>query len=267
MRYLTYKIGRRLYAWARGEVKNNPCVNGEYWLVEQMLKLTQRDIVMLDIGANKGEWSAKCHEVFTSKSKAVKDNLVIHAFEPCSATYKILAKYSETIESVRTHQFALSDKAGTARFYSKSVGAGTNSLHYSSGEDIEDVTLTTIDDFADKHSIGEIQLIKIDTEGFDFLVLTGAKRMLSRALVDCIQFEYNWRWLLNRRSLYDVFELAKHIPYRVAKLSGKKILIFDKYHFEMDKFFEGNYLLIKKGSGIEQIARPAYFTRSNILRY
>jgi len=40
------------------DLPNRPATNGEYWLVDQMLPLVPPGSIVLDIGANKGSWTA-----------------------------------------------------------------------------------------------------------------------------------------------------------------------------------------------------------------
>ena len=45
-----------------------------------------------------------------------------------------------------------------------------------------------------------------------------------------------------------MYKLIEDKPYYLGKLTDKKIIIFKKWHFELDKFFENNYVLIHKDS-------------------
>ena len=59
LRKILWVIGRRLYLWSRNELTNNPATNGEYSLLTKILKIKNNncEIVMIDIGANIGEWT------------------------------------------------------------------------------------------------------------------------------------------------------------------------------------------------------------------
>ena len=163
------------------------------------------------------------------------------------------------------NSLALSDAEGTGTFYSNEDGAGTNSLSSISGPKKEVVTLTTIDRVLQKLEIETVSILKIDTEGFDFLVLKGAERSLREGRIEVVQFEYNWRWLLNHACLRDiVFELISDKPYCFGKLVGPSIELYDQWHFELDRFFENNYLLIRKDSKITALAADAKFNGSNV---
>jgi hypothetical protein len=86
VRNLIWRLGRKMYAYARGDGQNDPRANGEYWLLEQVLRASSSPKVLLDIGANKGDWTAKALAL-AQASKEVH----IHAFEPSRATRSMLA--------------------------------------------------------------------------------------------------------------------------------------------------------------------------------
>ena len=48
-----------------------------------------------------------------------------------------------------------------------------------------------------------IDLIKIDTEGFEFEVLKGAKEIIKRKSPRYIQIEFNWHQLFKKQTVYD----------------------------------------------------------------
>jgi FkbM family methyltransferase len=259
IRHLAWRYGRTLYALARGEGRNDPRTNGEYWLQQAVMARAGSTILLMDVGANKGDWTLNALENAT-----VDQNVRIHAFEPSSATRQILAGRCKRFTNAVIHQEALSDEPGEANFYSKGAGEGTNSLASVSGDNVERVKLSTCDAFLQEIGVDHIDMLKIDTEGFDLMVLRGAARTLSEARIDVVQFEYNWRWLLNNACLRDVFALVADKPYRVGKLVGKAIEFYDEWHFELDRFFENNYVLVLKGSTIERLGHVMRFDQSNV---
>lgn len=258
---IAYKAGRKLYCWGRKESPNNPDANGEFALLSHVLGKDVGPVTLLDVGANRGEWSRKA----ASLARAHRMAIEVHAFEPLSGTRALLEKSVAELPEIRVESVALSNAPGTAAFYSQSAGSGTSSLHPVSGARAEDVTLTTLDAWIAEQQCAPIRMIKIDVEGFDSLVLEGAARTLHEGLVDVVQFEYNWRWLLNSRSLHWVFQFIEDKPYVFGKLVPDGILTFDRWHFELDRFFEGNYVLLREGSAVAQLGKPARFDESNVM--
>jgi FkbM family methyltransferase len=260
LRSSAWRLGRKLYALARGEGRNDPRTNGEYWLQALAMEHGGPAILLMDVGANKGDWT-----LHALKDAITERNIRIHAFEPSSGTRQILARRCGRFANVTAHSQALSHRQGEGDFYSKGAGEGTNSLNPTSGSDVERVELTTCDDFLRENEIDHVTMIKIDTEGFDLMVMRGAARSLSEGRIDAVQFEYNWRWLLNNACLRDVFLLIADKPYRLGKLVGEAIEFHDEWHFELDRFFENNYVLVRKGSVIERYGRVMRFDRSNVI--
>lgn len=58
--------------------------------------------------------------------------------------------------------------------------------------EIISVPITTLDSYAKNHSLLHIDLLKIDTQGFDLEVLRGAAEMLRRRIVDTLLVEVNF---------------------------------------------------------------------------
>lgn len=257
-RKLIWRLGRKMYTCARGDFTNNPRTNGEYWLLEHVRRASPHPQVMLDVGANKGDWTAHALKL-TQASKEVH----IHAFEPSLATRSMLAARFLESAAVTVQPYALSDASGEARFYSSEDGAGTNSLSPLSGLNVEVVKLITIDGFLQQLEIETVAMIKIDTEGFDLLVLRGAEQSLRDGRIGIVQFEYNWRWLVNHASLRDVFDLTSDKPYRLGKLMRSSVEFYDQWHFELDRYFESNYVLIKKDIDFRIVESMMHFDDSN----
>ena len=256
---LKWRFGRKLYAQARGECVNDPEGNGEYWLLEKVVSNSISGDVFFDVGANKGEWTAKAL-VIAERSKL---SITLLPFEPSPSTRVLLNNRFEQSSEVAVQSCALSSEIGRLKFYSNGVGSGTNSLSDVSGIVEAEVDVSTLDIFAADKDIFKIKMLKIDTEGFDFNVIQGAAKYLSEGAIEVIQFEYNWRWLINHYCLRDVFLFIKDKPYVFGKLAGKEILLFNEWHFELDRFFENNYVLLHKDSKLLSNAVHATFDESN----
>jgi FkbM family methyltransferase len=252
VRRLTWRLGRALYMAARGDVPNVASSNGEYWLLGHAIRSAQRGDRFFDVGANLGDWSAECLRL-----GAAQRGCSVEAFEPSPRTASKLR--SRLGSDIRIHELALSDRVGEAPFFEVGECAGTNSLASTPGSMRISVRTSTIDDFLAGHPGGAVKFLKVDAEGWDFLVLLGARAALSKGEVEIVQFEYNHRWLLARVSLQEVFRLVGELPYRVGRLSGSTVEFFDEYDPELDRFFEANYLLVRKGSPLERLGELRCF--------
>jgi len=258
-RKLMWRLGRKIYTYARGEGQNDPCTNGEYWLLKHVLEASPGPQVLLDVGSNKGDWTAQALGL-AQTSKEIH----VHAFEPSLATRSTLSARFVGNGAVTVQPYALSNVVGEATFYCGEFGAGTNSLSPASGSKAEIVKVTTLDDFLQQLGDGPVSMVKIDTEGFDLNVLRGAEKMLGDGRIEIVQFEYNWRWLINHACLRDVFELIIDKPYQFGKLVGNSIEFYDRWHFELDRFFENNYVLIRNNSNLRSLGSTVLFDISNV---
>lgn len=257
---LIWRTGRRLYAWARNDGKNSPSVNGEYWPLRQVLARAG-PVTLLDVGANLGNWT-----VTALKEWGRPEGIRVHGFEPSSKIRILLEKRLEGYGEASVHRFALSDRNGAAIFFTADRITGTGSLAPISGTQIEEVEMMTLDTFVEREGIGHVTMVKIDVEGFDSFVIEGASALMDAGRIDLIQFEYNSRWLPNHRSLWHVFNQILIPNYRFGKIVQGSIHGFAEWHLEMDRFFENNYVLIRKGSPFESLIEPHVFDARNTVR-
>lgn len=263
LRSLVWRIGRRLYCWARNDLPAPPNANGEYWLLEACLaEMRGREsFVVLDIGANRGDWS---HHAL-SNDFLTREKLCLHAFEPASDTYAHLRQRFAGTSVVLNHA-ALSDKTSQVRLYLSGALSGLNSLHGSDDVNSEVVRSIALDEYVKEHQIENIEFIKSDAEGHDIHVMFGAEQTLSRGRVAIWQFEYNHRWIGSRHYLRDVFDFIVDKPYVLGKLYQSGIEIFENWHPELERFFESNYLLIRRDcKWVQKYLRPVRFDSRNVL--
>jgi hypothetical protein len=101
---------------------------------------------------------------------------------------------------------------------------------------------TTIDACAEDAGLGQIALVKIDTEGHDLAVLRGARKLLAEHRILAVQFEYNHRWIAARSFLRDAFDLLLPLGYRLGKLTPRGVEFYPGWDAELETFVEGNYV-------------------------
>lgn len=133
----------------------------------------------LDIGANLGGYSIRLAQLVGPSGQ-------VHAFEPVPRTARLLRYNVERLapeRNVTVHEAAVSDAGGTATLHLPIEGALENfytaGLGRREGVRTQPVTVRTValDDWvAAAH--GRISFVKIDTEGAEWNVLTGSRRVL-----------------------------------------------------------------------------------------
>ncbi|GAB3323552.1 FkbM family methyltransferase [Haliea atlantica] len=147
---------------------------------------------MIDVGANKGCYSKEALEF--------NPELSIYAIEPHPATFELLSAAFGGVKIVTINK-GLSGEAGVLKLYDYADKDGSS--HASLFEDVitelhgagmavaHEVEVTTLDEIVAKNGIGEISLLKIDTEGNELEVLRGGAKSLSERKIKAIHFEFN----------------------------------------------------------------------------
>jgi FkbM family methyltransferase len=227
---------------ARLDVPNDPVRNGEYALQRWLLRSAPpgEAITVLDVGANVGAWSQR---LLRQAARAGRPHqLLLHAFEPAGHTHRLLTANLSTRAQV--NRLAVSDRCGSATLHVVAPGGGTNSLHGDPArpEATERVETITVDEYLRCHGIRRVHMLKVDTEGHDFAVLSGAERSLRTKAIGLVQFEYNHRWVHARRYLKDAFDLLEPLGYRIGKLTPRGMEAYPGWDPELETFVEGNYL-------------------------
>ena len=246
-----WRLGRLIYMSARNDVPNDMKTNGETLMLQSLLARhanTGNDLVIFDVGANVGEWTWTA--LTSARELTPGPAMTIHAFEPVASTFATLKNRLQAVTpdpDVHLVNKALSDREGSAEIHILSESGGTNSLHPDgtiAGSRTTTINLTTLDRYCEERKIKTVHFIKCDTEGHEMNVLKGATGLMGREAVYAIQFEYNHRWVYSRHYLKDVFDIVEGTNYRVGKVVPEGVELYEQWQPELERFFEGNYLII-----------------------
>ncbi len=250
-RRLSWRIGRSLYMHARREAGSNMQLDGEHLLQRQIFHQfanSSQKLVLFDVGANIGDWTHYALE--RAAEHGMSGRLNIHAFEPVPSTFRALEDRINDhplCDSVRLVTSALSSQEGSAEMFIVRENAGTNSLHLDPNRnDLQQIQVetTTIDAYCQQEGIPVIHFLKCDTEGHDMEVILGAQALIEKQNIMVFQFEYNHIWIASRHYLKDAFDFVAELPYDVGRVTPSGIEIYKEWHPELERFFEGNYVLI-----------------------
>ena len=240
-----------MYMQARGDFKNQIATNGEHRLQREMVShFGSHSIspIVFDVGANIGDWALSFFEI---GANAKLEDASVHLFEPFPSTFNALKErvsvYDDKFD-VQFNHVGLSNQIEKVEMYGIQ-NLGTNSLYLESNQSTSDIVYIetdTIDAYCARKRIETVHFLKVDTEGHDFKVIEGASGMLSRGEIWILQFEYNHRWIYARHYLKDVFDLIDQTDCVVAKIMPDHLEVFSSWHPELERFFEGNYCLVKE---------------------
>jgi len=253
-RKFMWKLGRRMYMYARAEPRTNlPNDSGEVYVQKSIINAApqNQNLIIFDVGANVGQWTLQLLSIL-DKSNSTREKTQVFSFEPVPKTreqFELSLKDQPSAQSVSVQTIALSSEIGVFEMVIWEDLAGTNSLTFDA-KDLDkaqstiSVNTETIDHFCEANGITHINLLKCDAEGHDFRVLLGAKEMLAKGMIDVVQIEYNHRWIADRRYLKDVFDLIDGTDYILVHILADVLEHIDSWHPELERFFESNYAII-----------------------
>lgn len=195
--------------------------------------------VALDIGANAGDWT---HEVL-----GLWPRCHVHAFEVAPHTYRRLESALAPSHRGRStlHNIGLSDQSGTQTMYyfPNNDKLTCESPRHAGFESVPfEGRFATLDEFSAAHGIDHVDFLKIDVEGAEYRVLTGAAELLRSGRIAAIQFEYGAFSIDTRIMLRDYYELLGD-RYAIGKIFPDHVAFTD-YDWKSEDFRFSNYLCV-----------------------
>ena len=161
----------------------------EYFQLQRFLSGVKQPVIF-DVGAHVGKMTKRYRNIFPDAE--------IYAFEPIPECFNQIRELSKSDGKIHIYQTALSNQSGDKDFYIYKNSA-SSSLLLSTEEgrrkwgngalEIQSqitVQCNTLDGFCDTNNIDKIHLLKLDIQGAEFEVLTGAEGLLRSGSVDII---------------------------------------------------------------------------------
>ena len=234
------------YAWRRSEGLQY----GSYELTDEVALASSflnssRGGVVIDAGANKGEWSAEL-----LKSKPIIEKLII--IEPQGIHVPSIQKLAgDSSSRVVVEQVAIGAVPGELTLYSDYKGSTLASLHKRDLTHIElvmsqqeVVQVTTLDALAEKYAVQHITFLKLDLEGLELEALKGAKDLLKRKDIDAIMFEFGGCNIDSRTFFKDFWSLlvSQHQFSLYRLLPKQRLKYLSKYSETLEQFNWQNIL-------------------------
>lgn len=227
----------------RGENNDAIEANGELRFMRERLPGC---CTVFDVGANVGDWARLALQV--------NPGVRLHCFEPSAFTFAKLTAHPFPA-NVSCHNIGLGAAAGETSLFLFADGSGMNSLYPRSGlEDgwniakpsrSETIRIDTLDAFCGAHGVERIDFLKMDVEGHEIGVLSGASGLLGRGAIDVVQFEYGGCNIDSRTFLKDFFEFFQARGYTLHKIYPDRLVTVARYDQRLDNFQHQNWVAMR----------------------
>lgn len=171
-------------------------------------------MTVVDIGAHLGLLSSICAQL-TGKTGR------IYCFEPTPSTFSVLkevVRLNNAQDIIFPQNKAVSNFTGQLDFFiDENEGSNANSLvgRDDKNRSTRKMEVITLDDFLRVQQIDKLDLVKIDAEGSELDVLTGARKSLERFRPRIILALHPQLIRNNNQSLSAIYDLLVELNYEV----------------------------------------------------
>lgn len=211
---------------------------------------TSEPLCIFDVGANKGQ--------FLNMILGGLQNIsyTIHAFEPSEKTFGMLSENFKHSPNVLLNNFGLGKTPGEFSLFYDKVGSGMASLsnrrldHFGIDFNLsEEVKIETLEKYCERHSIQNIDLLKLDVEGHEIDVLNGGEKMFYNKKIQMISFEFGGCNIDSRTFFQDFWYFFKeHGNYDIFRITPTGYLMpILEYQEIYEQFRTTNFLAIRQG--------------------
>jgi len=195
----------------------------EFEQMHYLLKSLKTNSIFIDIGAGIGE------HVILAASK-IKTGKII-AFEPDDEARSYLTQSIQlnNLKSlVQVEKLVVAQKNGRIGFDNNQ----TSELRkISIAKRSPKLLAISLDSYCQKNKIKQIELLKIDVEGAEFLVLSGAKQLLSQQKIQRLIVELNPKCQTLGLTIKQTLQLLQQFNYQLFDEQQRKISNISTYLF------------------------------------
>lgn len=163
------------------------------------------NLLIVDVGAHIGQSVKKYLKTFK--------NCTVHSFEPVNDTYKVLKKSFLNNNSVILNKKAISSEQGEIEMHiTGNLSSGNSPIMPNSAQafSIDKVPATSLDNYFNENNLKKINILKIDTQGYERECLEGARFLLKNSLIDLIKIEVMFHKTYKRRTSFRMIEEILH---------------------------------------------------------
>ena len=217
--------------------------NGEIYALKKILKNNPSlEWAHFDVGANQGTYTRAVLPLLADRP------FQLHAFEPSGDSFRKLSEAITITNQIYLWNLGLSDSTGNRELHSDTQGSTLSSIYKRDLNHInkhfnrvETISVETLDDFCDRNKIPKIDFLKLDVEGHELSVLTGASKMLKNNNIRYIQFEFGGGNIDSRTYFKDFFLLLSP-QYKIYRILKNGLFEITSYSERLEVFQSANYL-------------------------
>ena len=151
--------------------------SGEKWdyeIFSQLQKLfNDKSIVMIEVGSNIGASSITINNLFT-----ISEQLLVEPSHRYLPYLKENTKYLNGVLGIDERIVGRVSKNNYVLKTNSTTGTPSNAVYGGDETSSQQVESVTLDDLVNEYRIKKIDLIKVDTDGFEFEVFLGAKKTI-----------------------------------------------------------------------------------------
>jgi FkbM family methyltransferase len=225
-----FKLNRFIYKIALHGIGvlnfENVKVSGEKYFLNKISKSIKNPTVF-DIGANIGNYTKT---IIKSSPRCT-----IYAFEPHPKNFeKLNEKFRK--KNVTKVNSACGNTEGTMKIYdyddegsshASAIEGVIKNIHNKDKIETE-VPVIKVDSYVSKKNIDCIDLLKVDTEGYELKVLKGAEEIIKKGGVRCLHIEFNEMNVESRTFMKDIIEFLTE--YKVYRMFPNGLVEIKKYN-------------------------------------
>lgn len=225
------------------ELKNNLSFDEIY-----QIKIKD-NCTIFDIGANKGQSIERFRKIFP--------NSIIHSFEPNKAEFEIINKKYQNDKKIIINNIAIGDKIEKKNFFITAL-SGTSSFNklnlntqwikkrssqYNTSiegytKKVVEVDVLTLDQYCKNNSIDNIDIVKIDTQGYEDKILGGSSEILEKNIVKMIELEVMFDDVYERHlSFSDIEKYLLPYNFRFSAITTANNNLFEGLVFFADVIY------------------------------
>jgi FkbM family methyltransferase len=201
--------------------------------------------VVIDCGANRGEWTREVRRRLGS------DEGTWVAVEPSPGCLPFL----ESFTNLEIIHAGVGEREELLRLYTNEGTSELASLHPRSDSMAQgrefaaiDVKIVTLDSIIGEKQLNKVDFLKMDLEGHELFALRGAVRALERRQIRALSFEFGIGNVNSRTFFRDFWNFLTPLGFELRRIcpGGTTILVTEYY--EDLEFFRGvtNYIAILK---------------------